>query len=205
MKKIITLSLTLLSICAISQTSGSDYLVTVQNDTVHCKIVELKNKNVTYIVNGQNGKKKNNIFKFADAYFSDTSIIKNPLNIKIEEPESGFAHVYFYRPYVYTGSTLACKVEYNGEPFINIKTHSYYLHKIKAGEVHKYNQKNSKKDIVEINAKDGGIYFIRGSFGGSGEAFTNNLNLSNSLHIFRDNPKVAKSVILTMKKLSPEY
>ena len=58
---------------------------------------------------------------------------------------------------------------------------------------------------VEINAKDGEIYFIRGSFGGSGEAFTNNLNLSNSLHIFQDNPKVAKSVILTMKKLSPEY
>ncbi|UNZ00352.1 DUF2846 domain-containing protein [Zhouia spongiae] len=205
MKKIITLTLILISAWTYSQSNDSDYLVTVQNDTIYCKILELKNKKVSYIIKGEKGKKKKNIFKFADVHFADASIIQNPLNIEIEKPESGYAHVYFYRPYVYTGSALACKVEYNGMPFINIKTHSYYLHKVKAGEVHKYNQKNSKKDIIEINAKDGEIYYIRGSFGGTGEAFTNNLNLSNSLHIFQDNPKVAEYVILTMKKVSPKY
>ncbi len=205
MKKIFAIALTLTSTLTFSQSNNSDYLVTVENDTIHCKIIELKNKKVRYTINGEKGKKKKNIFNFADVYFNDISIIQNPLNIKIEKPEHGYAHVYFYRPYVYTGSALACKIEYNGNPFINIKTHSYYLHKIKAGEIHKYNQKNLKKDIVEIDAKDGEIYFIRSSFGGTGEALTNNLNSSNSLHIFQDNPKVAKYVILTMKKESQTY
>jgi hypothetical protein len=205
MKKIFTITLTLITFISFSQSNDSDYLVTVYNDTIHCKIIELKNKKISYNINGEKRKKKKNIFKFADVHFANTSIIKNPLEIKIEKPEQGFAHVYFYRPYVYTGSALACKVEYNGNSFINIKTHSYYLHKVKFGEVHKYNQKNLKKDIIEIDAKDGEIYFIRGSFGGTGEAFINNMNMSNSLHIFKDNPKVAEYVILTMKKESPKY
>ena len=205
MKKISIFLLTLLSNLVFSQSNNSDYLITTENDTIFCKILELKNKKIQYLVNGENSKKKDNIFKFANVHFNDTSIIENPLNIKIENPEPGYAHVYFYRPYVYTGSALPCKVEYNGEPLINIKTNSYYLQKIKAGEVHKYNQKNLKKDIIEIDAVDGEIYFIRGSFGGTGEAFTNNLNMSNSLHIFLDNPKVAKYVILTMQKESPKY
>ncbi|WP_400077947.1 hypothetical protein [Winogradskyella sp. R77965] len=205
MKTIITLTLMLFCISAIAQKAGTDYLVTVKNDTIHCEIVQLKNKKITYIENGQKGKKKKNIFKFADVHFSNPSIIKNPLNIKIEKPDSGYAYVYLYRPYVYTGAALACKVEYNGESFINIKTHSYFVHKVKANEVHKYNTKSAKKDVLEINAKEGEIYFIRGSFGGTGEAFVNNLNTSNTVHIFEDNPKVASSVILTMKKVSPKY
>ena len=205
MKIIFTLTLILFTALTYSQSNNTDYLVTVENDTIHCKILKLKNKKITYRITGEKGKKKKNIFKFSDVHFADKSIIKNPLNIKIEKPESGYAHVYFYRPYVYTGSALACKVEYNGNSFINIKTHSYFLHKIKAGEVHKYNQKSLKKDVIEINAKDGDIYFIRGSFGGTGEAFINNMNMSNSLHIFKDNPKVAEYVILTMKKESPKY
>lgn len=205
MKKPFALILTLVSTLVFSQSNSSDYLVTVENDTVYCKILELKNKKIQYTINGEKGKTKKNIFKFANVHFADPSIIQNPLNIKIEKPEPGYAHIYFYRPYVYTGSALPCKVEYNGGAFINIKTHSYFLHKVKAGEMHKYNEKNSKKDIIEIDAKDGEIYYIRGSFGGTDEAFTNNLNLSNSLHIFQDNPKVAKYVILSMKKESPTY
>jgi len=205
MKILITLVITLICSLAFSQTADSDYLVTVGNDTIYAKIIELKNKKITYTVQYKKGKKKKNIFKFADVHFADPSMIQNPLGIKIEKPEPGFAHVYFYRPYVYTGAALACRVEYNGNPFINIKSRSYYLHQVKAGEIHRYNQNNLKKDIIEINAKDGDIYFIRGSFGGSGEAFSNSLNTSNSLHIFQDNPKIAKSVILTMKKISPKY
>lgn len=188
-----------------SQSQGTDYLVTVENDTIQCKILELKNKKIKYIVDGKKGKKRDNVYKFADVNFSDTSIIENPLDLKISKPAPGYAHVYFYRPYVYTGSALACKIQYNGRSFINIKTNSYYLQEIKAGQVHKYNMKSSKRDILEIDAKDGETYFIRGSFGGTGEAFVNNLNMSNSLSIFLDNPKVARFVILTMKKESPRY
>ena len=205
MKKIILITLILATSFSFSQSNGLDYLVTFENDTINCKVLELKNKKITYIINGEKGKKKKNIFKFADLYLADSSIIENPLNIKIEEPEDGYAHVYFYRPFVYTGAALPCKVEYNGKLFINIKTHSYYLHKIKAGEIHKYNQKNLKKEIIEIDAKNGEIYFIRGSFGGTGEAIMNNFNSSNTLYIFQDNAKIAEHLILTMKKVSPAY
>ena len=205
MKNIFVITLILITSFTFSQSNGLDYLVTSENDTINCKILELKNKKISYTVNGEKGKNKKNIFKFADLYIADHSIIENPLNIKIEKPEEGYAHVYFYRPFVYTGAGLPCKVEYNGKLFINIKTHSYYLHKIKAGEIHKYNQKSLKKEITEIDAKDGEIYFIRGSFGGTGEALMNNFNSSNTLYIFQDNPKIAKHLILTMKKVSPTY
>jgi hypothetical protein len=36
---------------------------------------------------------------------SDLSVWK-PSRIKIEQPEKGYAYVYLYRPYVYTGSAL---------------------------------------------------------------------------------------------------
>lgn len=152
-----------------AQNSEDDYLVTKEKDTLFYKVIGLKGKRIEFIQNGKKKSKKKNIFKFSDINISDVSVIKNPLHLEIEKPESGYAHIYLYRPYVYNGSALACKVEYNGEKFINIKTYSYYLHKVKAGEIHKYNWKNSKKEVLEIDAVDGKIYFIRGSFAASFE------------------------------------
>ena len=188
-----------------AQESKSDYLVTKEKDTIFCKIIGLKGKRIEFIQNGTEKSKKKNIFKFSDLNISDLSVIKNPLNLEIEKPESGYAHVYLYRPYVYTGSALACKVEYNGEKLINIKTYSYYLHKVKAGEIHKYNWNNSKKDILEIDAIDGEIYFIRGAFAASFEPWNTISTVRNGMNIFLDNPNTAKYAILTMKKESPKY
>ena len=202
-RNIILVILTLISISSYSQNNQSDFLVKERNDTIFCKIIELKGKKVKFIENGK--KKSKNIFKFSNVNISDLSVVKNPLNLKVEKPEKGYAYVYLYRPYVYTGSALACKVEYNGEKFINIKTYSYYLHKVKAGEIHKYNWKSSKKNILEIDAKDGEIYFIRGSFSASFEPWNTISTISNGMNIFLDNPNTAKYAILTMKKESPKY
>lgn len=58
MKKIFTITLTLITFISFSQSNDSDYLVTVDNDTIHCKIIELKNKKISYIINGEKRKKK---------------------------------------------------------------------------------------------------------------------------------------------------
>ena len=204
-RNFITLYLILVSLFTFGQEAESDYLVTKENDTIFCKVVGLKGKKVEFIEHGKKKSKKKNIFKFSDVNITDKSVIKNPLNLDLEKPEKGYAHVYLYRPYVYTGSALACKVEYNGEKFINIKTYSYYLHKVKAGEVHKYNWKGTKREVLEIDAKDGKTYFIRGSFSASFEPWNTISTVSNGMNIFLDNPNTAKYAILTMKKESTRY
>ena len=193
---------------AISQTLNQNYLVTRKGDTIYCEIKSLKGKTIEYIENNKNLKRAN-IYNYLDANIVDDSIIDNPLGLEIEKPEPGYAHVYFYRPYVYTGSALPCNVEYNGKMFINIKTNTYFLHKVKAGQVHVYNWVNSKKNIIAINAIEGEIYFIRGSFAASFESWnhapTSNPIATNGMNIFLDNPNIARHVILTMKKQSPSY
>lgn len=205
MKKTIYATLLLLSSLCFSQSKKKDYLVTKNKDTIFCKILKLSGKKIEYIKENENSSSRESIYNFLDANIIDLSVIENPLGIKIEQPEKGYSYVYLYRPYAYTGSVLNCKVEYNGTSLVNLKTKSYYLHKVKANEIHKYNWNNSTGTVIEINAKDGETYFIRASFGGTGDAFLNNFNSSNSLYIFEDNPKIAKYVILTMEKESPTY
>jgi hypothetical protein len=214
MKRKIHITALLISNFIYSQNTNKDYLVTENKDTVFCKIIGLSGKQIEFIKENEKSSSTKNIYNFLDVNITDLSVIENPLEIKIEQPEKGYAYVYLYRPYVYTGSALNCKVEYNGTSLVNLKTKSYYLHKIKANEIHKYKWNNSSKNMVEINAKEGEIYFIRGSFEaeyinwntyGNPSAMQNSPTWSNAMSIFIDNPKIAKYMILTMKKESPTY
>ncbi len=144
--------------------SYKDYLVTKELDTLNCKVIGLKGKRIEYILEGKESPKKKNIFKFTDVKITDIDVIDNPTKMAIEKPETGYAHIYFYRPYVYTGSALACVVNYNGEKFINVKTKSYFVHKVKAGEIHSYNWSLDKKNKIVIKPSNGEIYYIRASF-----------------------------------------
>ncbi len=182
-----TLSLLLLFLAVIesdAQNEFKDCFVTFKNDTIRCKVVELKKgtlkfetdnleyakekKNKTSFRNRKKTKKtvskflSEKIDNLKDLFLSDSSVVYNPLNIKIEEPEDGYAHVYFFRPYVYLNSALGCKIMYNDKKFLNIKTNGYFLHKIKAGQTHKYFKKRLGKDnIVLLNAENGKVYYIR--------------------------------------------
>ena len=214
MKRKINITALLISNFIYSQNANKDYLVTENKDTVFCKIIGLSGKQIEFIKENEKSSSTKNIYNFLNVNITDLSVIENPLGIKIEQPEKGYAYVYLYRPYVYTGSALNCKVEYNGTSLVNLKTKSYYLHKIKANEIHKYKWNNSSKIMVEINAKDGEIYFIRGSFEaeyinwntyGNSSVMQNSPTWSNAMSIFIDNPKIAKYMILTMKKESPTY
>lgn len=205
MKKTICATLLLVSSLSFSQNQKADYLVTEEKDTIFCKIIELSGKRVEFIKENEKSSSTKNVYNFLDVNISDLSVIENPLGIKIEQPEKGYAYVYLYRPYVYTGSALNCKVEYNGTSLVNLKTKSYYLHKVKANEIHKYNWVYSSKVIVEINAKEGEIYFIRGSFESKRQPWNTISKVSNGMSIFLDNPKIAKYMILTMTKESPTY
>lgn len=85
------------------------------------------------------------------------------------------------------------------------------MHKVKANEIHKYNWNNHENNKVEINAEDGKTYFIRGSFEAVGMNWNgmNDMNgigmIGNSMSIFIDNPKIARYMVLTMKKESLTY
>ena len=214
MKKNFYATLLIISCLSFSQSKKGDYLITEKKDTIFCKIVKLSGKRVEYIKDNENSSSTKNIYNFLDVNITDLSVIENPLGLKIEQPEKGYAHVYLYRPYVYTGSALNCKVEYNGYSLVNLKTKSYYLHKVKANEIHRYNWNNRDQKVVEIDAKDGQIYFIRGSFeaefmtwnaSGGMSTMQNLPTISNSMSIFIDNPKIARYMVLTMKKESLTY
>lgn len=202
-KKTIFVTLLLISSLSFSQSKKGDYLVTEEKDTIFCKIVGLSGKRVEYIKENENSSSTKNIYSFLDVNITDLSVIENPLGIKIEQPEKGFAYVYLYRPYVYTGSALNCKVDYNGTSLVNLKTKSYYLHKVKANQIHKYNWNNSSKIILEIYAKEGEVYFIRGSFGAEYQPLNPISTYANGMNISIDNPKIARYMVLTMKKESP--
>ena len=195
------LMLLIVSSNAISQ---NDWFINKQSDTIKCNVVNFKINSIDYKVDNNKNVININFNKINDLHINDLSIFENPQNIKVEEPESGFANVYFYRTYKYTGSALPCKVIYNGKPLINIKTNSYHVQKIKAGEIHKYNWVRNKKNVIEIKAKEGESYFIRGGFGvknGIGKV----VNLSNSMNIAKVNANIAKYSILKMTKKSKVY
>ena len=161
MKRILSLLIVLFVILeSKAQNELNDYFVTLKNDTINCKLIELKKGTIKFDTNNtgyvKNKDKKSSfanrkgtqktsstsffekIDNLKDLYLSDSSVIYNPLNISIEEPENGYAHIYFFRPYVYLNSALGCKVKYEGEKFLNVKTNGYFLHKVKAGKTHKY-------------------------------------------------------------------
>jgi hypothetical protein len=51
---------------------------------------------------------------------SDLSVIENPLELKSNNLKR-ICLCILYRPYVYTGSALNYKVEYNGASLVNLK------------------------------------------------------------------------------------
>lgn len=214
-----------------AQNQFNDYLVTHKNDTVKCNVLELKKgvlkfetsdpkyvhkKNNNRTGNPRLSKKKSNkslsekIDNLKGFYVSDKSKIYNPLHIEIMEPEEGYAHIYFFRPYVYLNSALGCKIKYEGKKFLNLKTNGYFLHKVKAGRTHKYYKSRIGKDnVVEIDADNKGIYFIRGVLGGLNTVASSPggmpMMVGGQRNIVIDNSKMAKYHVLGMKKQLKAY
>jgi len=164
--------------------------VNSENDTINCKVIKLKKGKLKFTTNSKKYKivkeddlfddlysdssslpseskyKFENIDNLKKISLSNESVIYNPLNLKIEDPEEGYAHIYFFRPYVYLNSALGCKIKYGDKKFLNIKTNGYYLHKVKAGEKYKfYKSRIGKDNVVEINAENKKIYYIRAILG----------------------------------------
>jgi len=192
------------------QNIKSDFVITKNNDTIYGKIQKITNTKIS-IISDKGVLIKDYIKKLDDINISDLSILNNPLNLKIEKPQKGFSHIYFYRPYNKYGKQLDCKIKYNGKKFINVKNDSYYLHKVKANEVHKYflkakpykykgSSNNNKSSLIKINAKGGEIYFIK-----SYETYPPFYQYREgeakdviSYNIVLDNPKIAKYIILAI-------
>ncbi len=175
----------------------NDYLIDENNVKLFCKITQIKNGKVKYKLRGKSYSTIKSIVEFNDVYFSNPKVLKNPLGLKIEKPESGYAHVYFYySSYVY-------KVKHNDKKLVKIGIGDYFLHKIKAGEVHKY---YSTDHTTEIDAKNGEVYLIRGKQSGLNHVFEINKDfeyhkgLGYNIKLFVDNRKVSEYALLSMKK-----
>ena len=167
----------------------TDYLVDENNTKIFCKITQVKNGKVKYRLRGKSYSTIKTITKFSDVKLTNPDVIKNPLGLKIEKPESGYSHVYFYF------SEVIYKVKYNGEKFTSIGIGSYYLHKIKAGETHIY---STFGNSLEIEAENQKTYLIRGKYG-------KDYNIGNSMGVISselvlDNRKVSEYALLSMKK-----
>ena len=218
-----------------SQTKHKDYIIYKDLDTIYCTIKRYGNLKMTFETNSKkifpkinssssNLKKRSPLNKstnenektvflnnVVDVYIDNKSeIFKNPLNIQINNPEKGYAHVYLYRPYYYTGSALGCKVKFNGENFINIKSKSYYLHKVKANEKVVYERTNKaylitkKRDKIEFTPEEEKIYFIKAIYGTNSKIEDDKICEGMGTSIYLDETPHSKYLILNMKKNSPK-
>ncbi len=178
-----------------------DYLKNAEGEEIKAEILKLDGKKIAFKIAGEDKVRKENFYNYTEMQLNDLGVIENPLNLSVERPESGFAYIYIYRPYVYIGAGIGLKVKHNGQKLANIKTYSYYLHKVPAGSKNIY-QKKGYPDKVTIDAEDGQIYFIRVSYGSGAQSFG---GLASGVSIFLDNPKMAKYAILTMKKKSQPW
>ena len=154
------------------------------------------------------------INRFSDISFKNPDVLKNPLGTKIENPEPGYAHVYFY----YSG--LSYKIKHNDEKLVKITPSSYYLHKIKIDETHKYLGNDlsegkvskilswdileeSQEFFLEIFPKDQQVYIVSGKEKESViyeyEVLMNSVK-SSGIELVIDNGKVSKYALLSMKK-----
>ncbi len=205
MKKYIILSITLLTLqFSYSQDYSSDFLVNAFDETENVKIIGLDGKKVEYIKEGKKKSKKMNFYNLKKMNITNLDVITNPLNLKIQQPEPGYAHVYIYRPYIYLESAMGVKMQHNKENLATIITNSYFLHKVKAGELHTYEVNGMHPEEVEINAEDGEIYYIRVSIGAGAGSLGGTLTaLGQGKTIFLDDPDIAKYAVLTMEQESP--
>lgn len=218
MNKLLGFLITILVVQTGFSQDHTDYLVDENNTIIYCKIIQIKNGKVKYRLKNKSYSIVERINKFSDVNFNNPDVLKNPLGTKIEKPESGYAHVYFYF------SGIHYKVKYNDEKLVKIVPGSYYLHKIKIGDTHKYmvdytsDSKLLRKldelsnygypeNILEIFPEDQQIYIIKGE-----EKYTKNSSLYITtpqgnriqspveIYLIIDNGKVSKYSLLSMKK-----
>lgn len=165
----------------------TDYLVDENNNKIFCRITQIKNGKGKYRLKGKSYSTIKTITKFSDVSFTNPDVLKNPLSLKIEKPEPGYAHVYFY----YSG--IIYNVKDNGEKLIDIRIGSYFLHKIKASETHNYSSFGSNLEIIAENQK---IYLVRGIEKNIDTRFNSRVGSK----LVLDNRKISEYALLSMKK-----
>ena len=74
----------------------SDYLIDKSNDKISCNIKQIKNGKVKFQQEGKIYIETEDLSNFKEVKFSETDILKNTLNIKIEKPIENYSYIYFY-------------------------------------------------------------------------------------------------------------
>jgi len=176
-----------------------DLLITLDNEHVTCEIKQIKYGKVKYRVKGKSYAEIKDIMNFSDLKFSDSTKIKNTLNLKIETPEFGYAYLYFY-----PANGRIYEVVNNNKSLVKIKPNSYFLLKVESGKTYEYycQGNDHKEDKLKIDAKDREVYLIKGIPGKNINqgGFYGSYGYGLSTKLVIDNGKLSRYTLLTMKK-----
>jgi hypothetical protein len=165
MNALLTLSIILISNLSFTQDYPHelpeylDYLLDKNNKKISCNIREIKNGKVKFLQEDKIYIKTEDLSNFSDVKFSETNVLKNTLNIEIQNPSRNYANIYFY-----ASNDIPYTVMQNKKKVVKISNHSYYLHKVEAGKTYEFYCFGNprKSDKLVFQAKDGKTYIVKG-------------------------------------------
>ena len=176
-----------------------DLLITLNDVYITCEIKQIKYGKVKYRTKDKSYAEIKDITNFSDLKFSDSTKIKNILNLKIGIPEVGYSYLYFY-----PANGRIYEVVNNDKKLIKIKPNSYYLLKVESGKRYEYycQGNDHKEDRLKIDAKDREVYLIKGVPGKNTikGGFNGSFGYGLSTKLVVDNGKLSRYTLLTMKK-----
>lgn len=201
MKPLLTVLLTLISSLSFTQNYSknlydySDYLLEKNNRKIYCDIKEIKNGKVTFLRKDKIYIKKEDLSNFREVKFSEKNVLKNTLNIQIQNPSKNYSNIYFY-----ASDDIPYTVMQHKKKVVKINKYSYYLHRVEAGKTYEfYCSGNFKEeDKLVIQAEGGKTYIVKGLK--LGESRTNVYSRGVTTKLIIDNSKLSKYALMTMSR-----
>ncbi len=208
-----------------SQNIYEDYFVYKNGDTIQCKITKAKKNKIYFNVSPENefsikresygNSAYESYYKPKRLSFYDCLYIhlsektKTEISVnKIVQPEDGYAHVYFYKPFVGIEPLGSFVIRDGDKKIGNIKTNSFFYIKIKAGTTHTFNTNINlfKKDEITIEAKNKTIYYIRASLSSSTNLNSNGLShFGRNISLDDEHNPFSEVQVLSMYKKAKFY
>ena len=173
----------------------SDYLLDKNNRKISCDIREIKNGKVKFLQEDKIYIKTEDLSNFRDLKFSEKNVLKNTLNIQIQNPSKNYSNIYFY-----ASNDIPYTVMQHKKKVVKINKHSYYLHKVEAGRTYEfYCSGNSKEeDKLVFRARAGKTYIVKGIK--LGESRTSVYRRGVTTKLIIDNSKLSKYALMTMSR-----
>ena len=133
-----------------------DNLIIKHNDTIKCKIDEIRKNKIYYKINNQQF--NINLDDVLDIKLEQTKNI-----FVLQKPLAGKSLIYIYRPHEVVNMLVNLNITCNGEQLIKLKNNSYFIQEVEAGTF-EYKGKfciRGNLDSMKLEVKEGKIYFLQ--------------------------------------------